>query len=59
MTANDIRKLRESLELTQEQFAKRIGATRGTIARWELATAKPKGLYLQALEKLAAKRGKF
>jgi len=54
MTANDILKLRESLELTQEQFAKRIGATRGTIARWELGTAKPKGLYLQALEKLQA-----
>jgi DNA-binding transcriptional regulator YiaG len=55
MTANEIRKLRESLELTQEQFAKRIGATRGTIARWELGTAKPKGLYLQALEKLKTK----
>ena len=55
MTAPEIRRLRESLELTQAQFAKRIGAARETIARWELGTAKPKGLYLQALEKLKAK----
>jgi DNA-binding transcriptional regulator YiaG len=55
MTPARIRKLRESLGLTQEEFAKRIGAARETIARWELGTAKPKGLYLQALEKLKAR----
>lgn len=52
MTANEIRKLRDALGLTQERFAKRIGATRGTVARWEIGTAKPKGLYLRALEKI-------
>jgi DNA-binding transcriptional regulator YiaG len=49
---------REALGLTQQQFAKRIGASRETIARWEIGLTRPKGLYLQALEKVRAKAKK-
>jgi putative transcriptional regulator len=52
MTSNEIRKLRETLGLTQEEFAKKVGAGRATIARWESGQSKPTGLYLRALEKL-------
>lgn len=55
MTADEIRKLRKALGLTQEQFAKRVGAARVTVAKWEIGKHPPKGLYLQALEKLKAK----
>ena len=58
MTADQVRRLRERLGLTQEQFARRIGAGRATVARWELGESKPTGLYLQALEKLQAKMKK-
>ena len=54
MISADVRRLRERLGLTQEGFAKRIGAGRATVARWELGESKPTGLYLQALEKLKA-----
>ena len=47
-----IRKLRESLKLTQEKMAKKLGVDRTTIARWEVGLAKPRGLYLHALEQL-------
>jgi putative transcriptional regulator len=52
MTSDEIRKLRETLGLTQEEFAKKVGAGRVTIARWESGQSKPTGLYLRALEKL-------
>jgi len=54
MTLKEVVALRKALGLTQEQFAKRIGAKRETVARWETGVNKPKGLYLQALEKLRA-----
>jgi len=54
MAPKDIRALREALGLTQQQFAKRIGAQRVTVARWETGLTRPKGLYLQALEKVRA-----
>lgn len=39
----------------QEQFARAIGANRLTVADWELGSHKPRGLYLVALDALAAK----
>jgi len=55
MSPAEIRKLRESLGLTQEQVAKKLGAGRATIARWEAGETKPHRLYEQALEKLKAR----
>ena len=54
MISDEIRKLRETLGLTQEEFAKKLGADRVTIARWESGKSKPTGLYSRALEKLQA-----
>lgn len=58
VTPERIRKLREALGLTQKEMAEELGITRVTIARWETGTAKPKGLYLKALQGLADKARK-
>ena len=62
MTPTEIRKLRERLGMTQEQFAGRLGTARETVARWEIGANAPVGLYLKALKDLAgkakAKRGR-
>ncbi len=41
MTARKVRHLRESLGLTQEQFARRLGVARVTVTRWENRTRRP------------------
>ena len=53
MTAKQIRALRDSLALTQEKFAKRIGVHVITVSRWECAENAPRGMALKALERLA------
>lgn len=35
MDGNEIRKLREKLKLTQDEFGDRLGVTLGTVSRWE------------------------
>jgi DNA-binding transcriptional regulator YiaG len=55
MSPNQILAIRESLKLTQQQLADRIGAQRHTIARWESGVNEPKGAYLKALTELAVK----
>jgi DNA-binding transcriptional regulator YiaG len=55
MTPEAIKRLRQSLGMTQEQFASEIGANRVTIADWEGGSHKPRGLYLAALKELATK----
>ena len=35
MTPNQIRTLRKRLNLTQEQFAAKVGVASNTVARWE------------------------
>jgi repressor LexA len=55
MDAKGIKSLREVLKLTQEEMAKKLHTTRTTIARWEVGMAKPRGLYIRALEELAEK----
>lgn len=41
MTAGEIRGLRESMELTQAQFASLLGTTWVTVSRWENGHASP------------------
>jgi DNA-binding transcriptional regulator YiaG len=55
MTPKQIAKLMKDLGLTQQDLADRIGAHRVTIADWVRGANKPTGLYLKALEDLAAK----
>ena len=55
MGPNEIKKLREFLEMTQEKFAQAIGANRVTVAKWETGDHAPLGLYRKALLALAEK----
>lgn len=50
---SDIKKLRELLNLSQEQFAQSIGTTSRTIQNWEAGKVVPKSK-LEILRKLAA-----
>ena len=52
MESKEIKEIRESLKLTQEQFAHKLGVTFVTINRWEAGLAKPSPLAIRALEKL-------
>lgn len=54
VTAEEIRGLRRALDLTQMEMARRVGTTLTTISRWETGKARPRGLYLRELERLAA-----
>jgi putative transcriptional regulator len=47
-----IRKHRNSLGLTQEQFAAKLGVTYSTVNRWENNKAKPSPLALQRIKEL-------
>jgi DNA-binding transcriptional regulator YiaG len=58
MTPKRILKLRKALDLTQEQFAKEIGAFRETVARWESGKNQPRGANLKALMELEKKAKK-
>lgn len=47
-----LRELRNKLDLTQEQFAAKIGVTCTTVNRWENNRGKPYPLAMRQLEKL-------
>jgi putative transcriptional regulator len=41
--AIDIRKLRESVDVSQSQFARMIGVSKGTLQNWEQGRRHPRG----------------
>ncbi len=53
MDSKAVKRLRKSLNLTQEQFAQRLGVARESVARWEVGMVKTRGLSLKALRDLA------
>jgi len=55
MRPQEIRKLRQSLQLTQQQLADKIGARQHTVARWETGMNEPKGAYAMLLNQLREK----
>ena len=55
---NDIKKLRKSLKMSQEQLAGELGVSTMTIRRWEADVNKPSRLALRQLERLKKKVGK-
>ncbi len=55
MSPEEIKRTRRRLKFTQQQFADALHVSRETVARWEVSMARPKGLYLMALEQLAKK----
>jgi DNA-binding transcriptional regulator YiaG len=58
MSPRRIRKIRETLGLTQQQMADFIGATQVAVARWETGLHKPRGANLKLLNELAQKAAK-
>ena len=54
MNKDDIVKLRRSMSLTQEEFARRLGVHRVAVARWETGKFKPSPLARAQIERLKA-----
>jgi len=50
--AKQIKELRHRLNLTQEQFAARVGVTFTTVNRWESGKSTPSPLAMRQIEKL-------
>ena len=55
MNPKQIIKLRQTLSLTQQQLADKLGAPQPTVARWETGKTKPHRLYLEKLQQLVVK----
>jgi putative transcriptional regulator len=55
--ADLIYELRQRLELTQEQFAARLGVTYPTINRWENQRAKPSPMALKLIHTMLKQMG--
>ena len=53
MTEIDVKKLRQSLKLTQTAFAKRIGVPVDTLRKWEQGRRRPDGAAQTLLKVLA------
>lgn len=47
-----LRKLREELELSQQDFAERIGVARTTFASWESGNRRPELAHLESIARL-------
>lgn len=52
MTPQEIRVLRDQLELTQEMFARILGVSFATVNRWENGKSEPSGDYARVLQTL-------
>lgn len=52
-----IKELREKLDLTQEQFAQKVGVTFSTINNWEKGTRTPHPFLFQRLLEMAEEVG--
>ena len=57
-TAEDVRQLRESLRMTQEEFAREVGVSFSTVSRWERGRGEPSRLARRQIDKLRKRAGK-
>lgn len=55
LTPQAIKSLRESLELSQTQFAFHLGVCENTIARWERGDRHPHYKHMERIHKVAEK----
>jgi DNA-binding transcriptional regulator YiaG len=55
VTPKQIRTLRKTFGITQQELADMIAGTQVTIARWETGVSRPTGAYQKALKELAEK----
>jgi DNA-binding transcriptional regulator YiaG len=53
MDSNDVREIRLSMNLTQEEFAHRLGVTLCTVSRWENNKTSPSRLALKQIQRLS------
>lgn len=51
--AQIIRDIRKNAKLTQQEFANAIGATQGSVSKWEAGREKPRFEFIEAIEKFA------
>lgn len=58
MDSKKIRKLRQKLGLTQEEFAKQLGVSFATLNRWENRHTTPSQMAIVQLERMAEEAGK-
>jgi len=58
MTPQQVKRLRVSLDMTQQEFADYFGVPQSTVGRWEAGLHAPRGLSLRALNELASKTKK-
>ena len=58
INAEDIKSLRQSMGMTQEQFADYLGTTLETVSRWENGHTKPLRIYRLKLVELIEKQKK-
>jgi DNA-binding transcriptional regulator YiaG len=54
--ANDIRRIREELEMTQEDFARALAVVTSTVSRWENDHTAPSRLARRAIDLLVQRR---
>lgn len=52
---NDVKKLRKSLMLDQQEFADEIMVHRETVSKWERGIQRPKPVHLRRMARLAKK----
>jgi DNA-binding XRE family transcriptional regulator len=57
MTADQIKKLRLELGLSQKEMAKQVGVSRVTITRWETGRFRPHHLCLRQIRELEKRKG--
>lgn len=57
-SANDVRALRQQLNVSQADFARLVGVDTRTVARWEAGTARPTGAAEAVLVALREKLSK-
>ncbi|MBN2031603.1 helix-turn-helix domain-containing protein [bacterium] len=55
MNSHDVKKIRLSLHLTQEEFAHCLGVTLCTVSRWENNRSSPSRLALKQIQRLSKK----
>ncbi len=55
MEAEEIKKVRKRLKLTQTELADKLGVTKTTVLNWEHKISKPSKLALRQLDRLERK----
>ena len=55
MTHQEVKQLRESLGLTQLEFANKLHTTPVTVCKWEKEVCKPSKLFVREMKKIGVK----